>query len=116
MITPAFGPVEGAAEHHAAANMTAFMTELRERATVEGEVRGYTPQVDDLVRDESLDADGRYGWTLQVNGQQIQVLMPGVDEATLRGLTNDVPALIVNGGMAWWNDAVGHAIPIPARQ
>ncbi|MBG0569157.1 hypothetical protein [Actinoplanes aureus] len=113
MITPAFGPVEGATPEVAAANMNSFLDDVREHAALNGEVRGYTPQTGEPVRRESLDADGRYGWAVEVNGKEVEVLMPGVEESLLRGLADTVPALRVNDEWAWWSGAVQSAVPLP---
>lgn len=113
MITPAFGPVEGATAEVAAANMVAFIADVREHAALNGQVRGYTPSIGEPVRRESLDADGRYGWAVDVNGQEVTVLMPGVEESLLRGLADTVPALKVGGEWSWWAGAVQSAVPLP---
>jgi hypothetical protein len=45
----------------------------------------------------------------------MQILMPGVDQQILRGLTANAPCLLINGEHSWWNNAVYAAVPIPRR-
>lgn len=76
-------------------------------------------------RSPELDADGRFGWTIEVNGQAVKVLMSGIDGAVLRHiapgqqvggfLPGEVPALQVNGAWAWWPTAAMWAVPLPAK-
>jgi hypothetical protein len=109
-------PVDGAHAKVAADNMSTFAAEVLVRAKVEGEVRGYTPDVGEPSRDEGADDGGRFGFVLPVNGRPQHILMPGVDLELLHGLSADTPMLRVNGAWAWWNDAAGLAVPRPDRQ
>jgi hypothetical protein len=109
-------PVDGAHAEVAANNMAAFTAEVSARAETEGQVRGYTPHVAEPDRDESVDADGRFGWLLTVNGRPQRILMPGVDLEILLGLSAETPMVNVNGQWAWWNDAAGAAVPLPDQQ
>jgi hypothetical protein len=87
-------PLDGAHADVAASNMAAFAAEVLARAQVEGEVRGYTAQVDEPIRDEAADDGGRFGWTLDVNGRHQSILMPGVDLDTVRGLSAEAPMVL----------------------
>jgi hypothetical protein len=109
-------PVDGAHAEVAAINMAAFAAEVAARAETEGQVRGYTPHVGEPTRDESVDADGRFGWVLPVNGRPQRILMPGVDLERMRDLSAEAPMVSVNGQWAWWNDAAGAAVPLPDQQ
>ncbi|WP_430787011.1 hypothetical protein [Actinoplanes sp. G11-F43] len=125
MITPAFGPVADATADVAAANIAAFAADVHTNATERGIALGYTPQVGEPQRDPDHDADGRFAWTITVNGATVRVLMPGVDAAVLRHVTSgqrvggylpsDVPALRVGDSWAWWTTAAMWAAPLPAR-
>jgi len=110
MINPGSRPVEGASDAHAEANMRLFADAVRAGAEVGREVRPVAA-VGEPVRDESLDVDGRFGWVLPIGEQRVQVLMPGVEIATVRGLTAEAPCLRVNGEWVWWQSAAGMAIP-----
>lgn len=118
VIIPGTLPVEGATLALAAANMLAFADAVRGQAVLEGEVRGYTPDVGESIRDEVADHPeaGRFAWVLPVNGRDQRILMPGADLAALKGLSASAPCLQVNGSWWWWNDAVTSAVPLPARQ
>jgi hypothetical protein len=96
--------------------MTAFTDEVRARADMEGQVRGYQPQIGEPVRDHAADGDGRYGWILPVNGRDVPVLMPGIELAGLRELSAATPLLRIGREWWWWNDATGAAVPLPARR
>ena len=116
LVIPGMQAVDGAALELAAVNMAAFVKVVRDRARIEGDVRGYTAYVGEPMRNEAADADGRFGWILSVNGREQTVLMPGVELAQLRGTHLSTPCLIVNGSAWWWNDASGMAVPIPPRK
>ncbi|MEV6930875.1 hypothetical protein AB0M46_41175 [Dactylosporangium sp. NPDC051485] len=113
MIIPGTQTVDGADVAVATTNMQAFVDEVRARAEVEGQVRGYTASVGEPIRNEAADQEGRYGWVLPVNGRHQEILMPGVDPAQLRGSSTSAPCVKVNGNSWWWNDAAGSAIPLP---
>jgi hypothetical protein len=109
-------PVDGAHVEAATSNMAVFATEVLARAKIEGEVRGYTAHVAEPARDENADEGGRYGWTLDVNGQSQKILMPGVDLETVTALSAEAPMIKINNTWWWWNDAAGAAVPLPAEQ
>ncbi|MBG0568604.1 hypothetical protein [Actinoplanes aureus] len=111
-------PVEGATLAVAETNMAAFVEEVRIRAALQGEVRGYTPEVGVPVRNAAADepGTGRYAWTLPVNGQDQHILMPDTDLTAVKGLSSAAPCLKMNDSWSWWNDAAGAAVPLPARQ
>ncbi|GIF08891.1 competence protein CoiA family protein [Actinoplanes siamensis] len=115
LVIPGMHAVTGATLELAADNMAVFVEAVRERARIEGDTRGYTPHVGEPRRDANTDADGRFGWTLSVNGRDQAILMPGIELAQLRGTGLAAPCLIVNGSAWWWNDAAGMAVPIPGR-
>jgi hypothetical protein len=108
-------PVEGSSEEVAAANLSTFLAAVREQAAREREVRGSGGDVGEPIRDPAADQAGRFGWTVQVNGRAVHILMPGVDVAQLRGLTSEAPCLQIGQEWAWWPDAVYLAVPLPAR-
>lgn len=116
LVIPGMQAVDDAALEIAAANMTVFVEAVRDRARIEGAIRGYTPHVGEPTRNADADAAGRYGWTLPVNGRDQAILMPGVELAQLRGTHLSAPTITVNGSAWWWNDAAGMAVPIPARR
>ncbi|WP_143235483.1 hypothetical protein [Paractinoplanes atraurantiacus] len=113
MINPGSQPVDGAREELAAASLAAFLVELREQAALERETRGAGGEVGEPVRDSTADRDGRFGWTITVNGQPVQVLMPGLEEAVLRGLDAQTPCLLINREARWWSSAVYAAAALP---
>ncbi|WP_430786925.1 competence protein CoiA family protein [Actinoplanes sp. G11-F43] len=115
LVIPGMQAVDEAALELAAANLAAFVEAVRERARIEGDTRGYTPHVGEPRRDAAADIDGRFGWTLAVNGRDQAILMPGVELARLHGTGLSAPCVIVNGSAWWWNDAASMAVPIPGR-
>ncbi|WP_097328862.1 competence protein CoiA family protein [Paractinoplanes atraurantiacus] len=116
LIIPGMQAVEAGALELAAANMAVFVEAVRDRARIESDVRGYTPEVGHPVRDAAADIDGRFGWVLPVNGRDQVILMPGVELVRLRDTEVSAPCLFVNGSAWWWNDAVSMAVPIPPRR
>ncbi|WP_250033639.1 competence protein CoiA family protein [Paractinoplanes maris] len=114
VIVPGTLPVAGD-EETASANLVIFLDEVRRQAAVERQVRGTGGQVGEAVRDRTGDLDGRFAWMIVVNGQQVQVRMPGVDLEILRGYSVRTPCLMVNGEYAWWGSAIYLAVPIPRR-
>ncbi|XVV10932.1 hypothetical protein ACQP2X_39760 [Actinoplanes sp. CA-131856] len=113
MINPGSQPVDGAREELAAANLATFWAELREQAALESETRRTGGEVGEPVQESAADRDGRFGWTVVVNGQPVQILMPGVEEAVLRGLDAQTPCLLINGEARWWSSAVYAAAALP---
>jgi hypothetical protein len=109
------GPVAGASEPMAAINLSAFLAAVRDQATLERDTRGTGGEVGEPVREPAADDGGRYAWTLQVNGQPVQILMPGVDLTNLRGPTSEAACLRINREWAWWSDAVYLAVPLPRK-
>ena len=76
MINPGSRPVESASESLAAENLQAFIDEATERGL---------HLADEPIRRPEADADGRYAWTVLVEGgNQVQILMPGVPLEHLR--------------------------------
>ena len=60
------------------------------------------------VRVPDADRDGRFAWDVPFSdGQQVRLLIPGVELAALQSLAATAPCLYVDGEAAWWNDAVG---------
>jgi hypothetical protein len=92
------------------------MQTVREQARLEQDDRGSGGEIGEPVRDLDVDLDGRFGWTLPVNGVEISILMPGVELTRLHDLSASALCLQINGNWWWWNDAVGAAVPLPARQ
>jgi hypothetical protein len=115
MISPAFGPVADATEEEAAASIGTFVADVRAAAEENGQALGYEPTVGEPRRSPELDEGGRCGWTVEVNGQAVRVLMPGVPVGILRDMSSEIPALQINGEWAWWPTAVMWAVPLPAR-
>jgi hypothetical protein len=110
MINPGSRPVEGATAAQAEASMRAFVEAVRVEADFAREVRPVAA-VGEPLRDESLDADGRYGWVMPIGQDRVVILMPGVDVAAVRSLSAEAPCLRVNGEWVWWPSAAGAAIP-----
>jgi len=111
MIVPGIGPVGGASEGAAEANMRIFIAEVRAAADREREVR-QTGEVGEPVRDTTLDEGGRFGWVIPIGDHMVPVLMPGVDLAELRSLSVDASLLKVGGEWSWWSGASGAAVPL----
>lgn len=110
MINPGSRPVDGGTESGAEANLQEFVDE----ATTRG-----LRLSDEPIRHAEADADGRYGWVLPLEGgDQVPILMPGTDLATLRDdLSSEAYCLKVRDSWWWWRDAVGMVVPIePGRQ
>ncbi|MFF5291921.1 hypothetical protein [Paractinoplanes globisporus] len=110
MINPGSRPVEGATAAQAEANMRAFIEAVRAAAEIAREVRPVA-SVGEPMREESLDADGRYGWVLPIGERLVPILMPGVDLAVLRALDAASPCLRVGSEWVWWPSAAGAAVP-----
>ena len=110
MINPGSRPVEGATAAQAEANMRAFTDAVRAQADVARQARPVAA-VGEPVRDESMDADGRYGWVMPIGEHRVVIRMPGVDLAVLRALSAEAPCLQIDGEWVWWLSAAGAAIP-----
>jgi hypothetical protein len=107
-INPGSGPVEGATEEHAKANMEAFATDLRER--------GLYPT--GLTRNERDDGRGRYGYILTMgDARRLELQMPGIplDEVRYTGEDGqniwDFPRLYVDGSSWIWKFALSACEP-----
>jgi hypothetical protein len=107
-INPGSGPVLGASEEHAAANITVFADDLR-RAGL---------GVDGCTRTPDADGEGRYAFTLTMtDGRSIEIQMPGLPVDRVRYLGTDgqniwhFPRLYV-GGSSWvWKFALEICAP-----
>ena len=93
MISPGSRPVEGATAAPAEANLRAFAEAVRVEAEIAREVRPVAA-VGEPLRDESMDADGRYGWVIPIGDHRMLILMPGVELATVRSLSAEAPCLL----------------------
>jgi hypothetical protein len=114
LVIPGMQAVTGAALELAAANMTAFVEAVRERARIEGDTRGYIPHVGEPIRNETADADGRFGCPVR------QRPRPGHPDARRKSCppAGHLPLHLVphRQRQRWWrNDAASMTGPIPPR-
>jgi hypothetical protein len=103
IINPGTGPVDGATEAQATANMTAFVEDLG--LNVEAVER--TPAQD--------YGEGRYAFTVRMEGRSCEVQMPGIPLARVRYMRHagqqigNYPRLYVDGSSWVWFYALGMA-------
>lgn len=90
--------------------MRAFVDAVRIEAEVAREVRPVAA-VGEPVRDESLDAGGRYGWVMPIGKHHVVILMPGINLGVVRSLSAEAPCLKINGEWVWWPSVAGATIP-----
>lgn len=102
-INPGTGPVIGATEEHAKANMDAFSADLRELGVY----------VTGLTRRPDADEDGRYAYLLTMgDARKVEVEMPGLplDQVRYTGADGqdiwDFPRLYVDGSSWIWKFAL----------
>jgi hypothetical protein len=111
MINPGTLPVADAREDLAATALEEFLAVAGERAAELEQVpiRYRETGIDGApVRVPDADRDGRFAWDVPFsNGQQVRLLIPGVELAALKNLAATAPCLYVGGEAAWWNDAIG---------
>lgn len=100
VINPGTGPVDGATEEQARANMDAFCADLREAGIIATTIT--------LLQDDH-DGDGRFAYRLGTgDARQLDVLMPGIalDEVRYMGADGqdiwDFPRLYVDGSSWVW--------------
>jgi hypothetical protein len=112
VINPGARPLPDARENLAAANLLAFLAEVRVRA-VELEEVPLRVRVHAMSgepeRAAGADLSGRFAWDVPFsNGKSVRVLIPGVPLPEIRDdLTAQAPCLYVGAEAAWWSDAVG---------
>jgi hypothetical protein len=107
-INPGSGPVEGASEEQAQANMGAFCTDLRARGIIASTV----------TRHEADDDGGRFGYRLGLDdGRVVDVEMPGLALDKVRYMGEEgqniwhFPRLYVDGSSWIWLFALGACEP-----
>ena len=114
VINAATGPVPGAAEDNAVANMAVLCDDLRARGL----------DVETFIRRRGSDTgDGRYAFDLIVNGTSREILMPGLPAERVRwleGSPRGFPRLYVDGSSWLWgialNILVPEAVPDPSER
>lgn len=98
IINPGTGPVEGATLQNAVENMKHFVVDC-----ADDDIR--------ILRDESLDEGGRYGFVLIKGTRAHEVQMPGLVLASVRYMGDPqnifaFPRLYVDGSSWVWKYAI----------
>jgi hypothetical protein len=110
IVNPGTGPIEGATETHALANMTCFIADIIEK---------YGCEYPSLHRRSRLDGGGRYGYMLHFTDVDFEVEMPGLPLERVRYVVGggkplwDFPRLYVDGSSWGWPYAVNQCEPVP---
>lgn len=109
-INPGTGPVEGATEENARANIDRFAADLV--------IAGITTT--SIERDPDVDSDGRYGYQLTTgDGRALSIDMPGLPLDQVRYVDEpgqdiwDFPRLYVDGSSWVWMFAIRACKPRP---
>jgi hypothetical protein len=109
-INPGSGPVHGATEENATANIEAFAADLR---AAELNVTSCTRNPSDD------DGEGRFGYLLTIGQRPVEVQMPGLPLDQVRYVDSegqdiwDFPRMYVDGSSWVWMFAVRACAPDP---